>query len=71
MTDIELLEILDLHEGDGLSASRIAVQFGRSRGAILGLVRPAKSLQEIRRTWTVAWPVNGGQYSPQRSVTDA
>lgn len=38
-TDREMLETLDLHERQGLSAAQVAARVGRSRSAVLGLVK--------------------------------
>ncbi len=38
-TDREILETLDLHERQGLSAAQVGRRVGRSRSAVLGIVK--------------------------------
>ena len=37
-TDSQMLEILHLHDNEGLKAAQVATRFGTSKSAILGLV---------------------------------
>jgi hypothetical protein len=39
MSDGDVLDILDLFEGQGLSMGEIGERYGRSRGAIAGLIK--------------------------------
>lgn len=38
LTDMQLLKVVHLHEVEGLSAQRIAERFGKTKGAICGII---------------------------------
>lgn len=38
MTEMQLLEVVRLHEVEGLSAQRIAERFGKTKSAICGII---------------------------------
>jgi hypothetical protein len=58
MPDEDVLNLLDLHEGAGLSASLIALQLGMSRSAVLGLIfrvrQDMRAADEDRTDWPPA-----------------
>lgn len=59
LTDVQLLEILDLMDRHGMSASQVAPRFGKSRNAILGVRhRIVKDLAASDEGATVTKPEN-------------
>lgn len=48
LSDEDILEVLDLHEGEGMKFSDIAKKFGRTKGVIAGAISRVK--RELAQT---------------------
>lgn len=67
LTDMQILDIMDLMDRCGLSGAQVAARYGRSRGSILGLrYRILRDLELSERGPTARQPENRDGGMPPR-----